>query len=213
MRLNRGRAILFTSIAFWLFAIGIGLKYVWSYEIAPGTPAIPSAQWPVDSKIPRIEGQATLVLLAHPHCPCTRATIGELAILMAHCQGKVSAYVLFYKPADFPDDWEQTDLWHSAAAIPGVKVLVDNDGAEAHIFGAATSGQALLYSRNGNLLFSGGITGSRGHSGDNAGRDAITSLLLSGTADRKSTNVYGCDLLGKDTNPNNKDACYATKAK
>ena len=36
-------------------------------------------------------------------------------------------------------------------------------------FGAETSGQTLLYDRDGRLLFSGGTTGSRGHDGDNAG--------------------------------------------
>jgi len=76
-------------------------------------------------------------------------------------------------------------------------VLTDEDGIEARSFGAVTSGQALLYSAQGRLLFSGGITESRGHSGDNAGRSAIESLVMNGSEGLRtpaSTPVYGCPL-------------------
>jgi hypothetical protein len=112
---------------------------------------------------------------------------------MAQADGRVAAYVLFVKPEGSADDWEQTDLWQSAASIPGVHVLVD-DGAEALRFHAVTSGQTALYDVAGRLLFSGGITASRGHSGDNAGRSAIVSLLNSGEAEQTETAVFGCSL-------------------
>ncbi len=134
-------------------------------------------------------------MLAHPHCPCTRASVGELALLMAQTQGKAAAYVLFLKLPDFTEEWEKTDLWYSAANIPGVTVLEDEDGAEAKLFNASTSGQTLLYDADGKLLFSGGITGARGHSGDNAGRGAIVSLLNEGKAEQTETAVFGCPLF------------------
>jgi len=71
----------------------------------------------------------------------------------------------------------------------------DDDGVEAARFGAATSGQVILYDRDGRLLFSGGITASRGHAGDNDGRDAIVSLLGGGRGTRHSSPVFGCSLL------------------
>jgi hypothetical protein len=114
---------------------------------------------------------------------------------MAQAQGRVTAYVLFVKPSGSADDWEKTDLWQSAASIPGVTVVVD-DGAEAQRFHAVTSGQTALYDVEGRLQFSGGITGSRGHSGDNAGRSAIVSLLNTGDAERTKTSVFGCPLYG-----------------
>jgi hypothetical protein len=134
-------------------------------------------------------------MLAHPHCPCTRASIRELARLIAQAQGRVTAYALFVKPAGSSDDWEKTDLCQSAASIPGVSVVVD-DGVEAGRFHAVTSGQTVLYDAEGHLLFSGGITGSRGHSGDNAGRTAIVSLLNTGEAERMESSVFGCPLFG-----------------
>ncbi|HYE66176.1 MAG TPA: hypothetical protein VD966_11365, partial [Pyrinomonadaceae bacterium] len=161
----------------------------------PGLAARPPARWPADSRIQRAPGRAILVMLAHPHCPCTRASIGELASLMAHCEGRLTAYVLFLKPTGSSVDWERTDLWHSAEKIPGVNVLLDEGGHEARRFHAATSGQTVLYDTAGRLLFSGGITGSRGHSGDNAGRSAIVSLLNTGAAQREETFVFGCPLF------------------
>jgi hypothetical protein len=118
---------------------------------------------------------------------------------MAHSQGRLTAYVLFLKPTDFSEDWEKTDLWRSAASIPGVTAMIDDQGAEANRFHAATSGQTLLYDAAGSLLFSGGITGSRGHSGDNAGQAAIVSLVNSGAAARTETSVFGCPLFDPDS--------------
>lgn len=113
---------------------------------------------------------------------------------MAQAQGRVIAYVLFLKPTGSSADWEKTDLWQSAARIPGVNVVADDNGIESRHFHAATSGQTALYDIDGHLLFSGGITSARGHSGDNAGRSAIVSLLNTGDVDRKETAVFGCPL-------------------
>src|ERR1700747_2790456 len=97
----------------------------------------------------------------------------EFAQVMAHVQGKVRAYVLFYTPRQSGSDWQKTDLRRTAAQIPGVTALSDIDGVEAERFGAETSGHTFLFDRGGRLLFNGGITASRGHSGDNAGESAL----------------------------------------
>jgi hypothetical protein len=122
----------------------------------------------------------------------------ELAKIMAHIHGKVSAYVVFLKPKGLPSTWEDTELRRSAAKIPGVTVLSDDDGTEARRFGAETSGHAFLYGRDGRLLFSGGITQSRGHSGDNAGESAIISLVNNHRADHTNAFVFGCPLADRN---------------
>ena len=192
------RLILLTATLVWLCAVSSGLWILWGYENSPGVSAQPPVMWPADSRIRRAPERATLVMLAHPHCPCTRASIGELASLMAHAQGRVTGYVLFLKPAGFAEDWEKTDLWKSAASIPGVSAVIDDGGTEASRFHAATSGQTILYDAEGRLLFSGGITGSRGHAGDNAGESAIISFVNDGAAEQTETEVFGCPLF----NPN-----------
>lgn len=194
-RANTARVLLLGGTISWLLVISFGLWILWGYENTPCKAAQPPPQWPADSKIQPARDHATLVLLAHPHCPCTRATIGELASIMAHAQGRLTAYVLFLKPAGFSEEWEKTDLWRSAASIPGVTAVIDDEGAEADRFHAATSGQTLLYNAGGRLLFSGGITGSRGHFGDNAGQSAIVSFVISGAAERTESSVFGCPLF------------------
>ncbi|MBI1818036.1 MAG: RedB protein [Deltaproteobacteria bacterium] len=179
----------------WVCGVGLGLWMLTDYANAPGRAADTPALWPIASSIARVPGRATLIMLAHPRCPCTRASIGELALLMAQTTELVSAYVLFLKPTGFDSDWYRSDLWDSAASIPGVTALADEGGREALRFHAATSGQTILYAADGHLLFSGGITAARGHSGDNSGRTAVLSLLTTGAADRTETAVFGCALI------------------
>ncbi len=141
---KRIRVVVLVGTVAWLSIVGIGLWRVWGYENAPGVAAAPPKQWPADSRIQPAHDHATLVMLAHPHCPCTRASIGELASIMAHCQGRLGAYVLFLKPDGFSDDWEKSDLWQSAATIPGVTVIPDDDGNEARRFGANIGSNSSL---------------------------------------------------------------------
>jgi hypothetical protein len=193
--------VLFFSVL-WLAAICSGSFVLLKYQNRPGETNTALNRWPAQSKLPLTGNLPTLVLFAHPHCPCTRATLGELALLMARCSKKVAATVIFTKPAEVADNWVETDLWRSAEAIPGVTVLRDDSGVEARRFGAVTSGDVMLYARDGKLLFHGGITDARGHAGDNEGRTAIASLLEGKPGNRTTTQVFGCRLFaGRSVQP------------
>jgi hypothetical protein len=175
--------------------VAYGMAVMWDYQYGAGSPARPPAHWPSDTRLERVPDRPTLVMLLHPQCPCSRASIGELARLMARLEGRLTARLLFLKPAGTPDGWEDTDLWQSAAVIPGVTVLADADGAEARRFGALTSGQVVVYDAGGRLLWNGGITPSRGHAGDNEGRDTIVALLAGERMEARPTPVFGCSLV------------------
>src|ERR1700722_10952551 len=82
--------------AVWLCVIGTGMAALWKYESLPGARLAVPASWPSGSHISRVSGVATLVMFAHPRCPCTRASIGELEKLMAQSHGLVRAHVVFY---------------------------------------------------------------------------------------------------------------------
>lgn len=183
--------------ALWIAALSFGLKVMANYQGAPGEVGSVPSSWPADATIERAPTGETLVMLAHPHCPCTRASVSELAQIMAHVQGKVRAYVLFLTPESSEADWENTDLRRTAAQIPGVTVLSDRDGAEARRFGAETSGHTLLFDSPGHLLFSGGITASRGHAGGNAGENAIVSLVETRQSEQAKAFVFGCPLFDR----------------
>jgi hypothetical protein len=181
-------------VLLWLGGVMSGMAILWKYQNTPGKAGTPPVMWPRTSHIVPSQDHATLVMAIHPHCPCSRASIGELAVLMTRLRGRLSAYILFYKPRDFNAAWGKTDLWQSAAAIPGVAVLSDVDGVEAHRFAAMTSGQTMVYDVSGRLLFSGGITTSRGHMGDNPGLQAIISNVINGIGGPIRFPVFGCSL-------------------
>ena len=192
---KRSKRFILAAGALWLLAVGGGTAMLWKYASTSGVSGNVPSQWPQESSIRPSKGLAALVMLAHPKCPCTRASIGELAWIMTHAQNKTRAYVLFLKPVGFPDDWEKTDLWQSASAIPGVTALADSNGLEAKRFNVQTSGHTILYDAEGKLVFSGGITAARGHSGDNAGRDAIVSFLNDGKKPQSQAPVFGCSIV------------------
>ena len=179
----------------WLAVVGVGSGMLWKYSNTPNPDPTPPASWPATTTIPRVNGQATLVMFVHPQCSCTRASVGELAVLMAHCQGLVNTHVIFFRPSGSREDWTHSDLWKAAAIIPGVTVQADEDGREAQLFHAETSGHTALYDAQGRLVFDGGITASRGHEGDNDGSEAIVALLHGKTPERAQTPVYGCLIL------------------
>jgi hypothetical protein len=200
---NFTRVLLCGIGVLWLVGIGVGLRTMLNYEDGPAPSGLAPRVWPSESRIQRAPGLPAIVVMAHPHCPCTRATIGELALLMARLQKRATATVVFVLPSGVPEKWEETDLWHDAQQIPGVRVMNDSGGKEAALFGAQASGQTLLYDADGKLQFSGGITASRGHSGDNAGRSAIVGLVTTGRAEQRQTPVYGCYLHGPETRAEN----------
>lgn len=180
---------------FWLSAVVYGMFFLWQYQSTPGEEPLAAAAWPDESQMTFNSMRPTLVMFAHPRCPCTTASLNELAKIMTLGPERVDARLVFFKSSAFPEGWEKTALWKTATAIPGVTVSSDNDGNLARLFNATTSGYVLLYNTQGKLLFHGGITGSRGHAGDNAGKSAIESLLLHGTAKQHETFTFGCPLL------------------
>jgi hypothetical protein len=188
---------LWAAAALWLGAAVTGLWVLWTYENTPGPPATAPGRWPAETRIARSLEQPTLVLLAHPRCSCTRASLGELAEVLGRTKTVPKTYVVFLKPSGFSDGWEHTDLWRTASSLPNVTLVRDDDGREARHFGAVTSGQAFLYDAAGGLVFSGGITGARGHAGDNAGRAALIALLDRKEPSRRSTSVFGCSLFSR----------------
>ncbi len=142
--------------------------------------------------------QRALVVFAHPHCPCTAATLRELALIVSRCGGRLDVSVVFSAPPGAPEGWEASDLRRRAEALPGVTVVSDREGHEARRFDARTSGAAYLYDASGTRRFAGGITGSRGHEGDNTGRSAVIALVLEGESGTATSPAYGCPLFGTE---------------
>ncbi|MDB5390126.1 MAG: hypothetical protein JWM11_5772 [Planctomycetaceae bacterium] len=190
-------AVLVFLILIWTAAICCGMAILSDYGATSGVIGQTAEKWPADSTLQRIADEPTLLMFVHPQCPCTRASIGELALLMASGPQTLQARVLVFAPSEWSETQIKCDIWQSASAIPGVTVEQDPDGQEARRFGALTSGQVFLYGPQGELQFRGGITAARGHAGLNTGRSTVIALLTDNSP-RKSAvtecSVFGCPL-------------------
>ena len=192
----------------WLGAwavVGIGTYLVMmSFELTPGQGADAPAQWPGESAIATSEGE-TLLMLLHPQCSCSHASIAELARVMAHAPPSTRAVALFVLLDDSDESWRESSLWDQATRIDNVSVFADEGGVEAARFGAATSGQVLAYDAQGVLRFAGGITPSRAHEGDSTGRAQLLELLShwesGGPSNMHESEVFGCPLEDEAAQP------------
>ena len=193
-------AILIWCAVFWVAALAVGSAMLHRYQNTPGGSGQAPQTWPEGARLHREPGHGTLVMVAHPKCPCLQASLEELARLMAHHPPGVDVHVLFFKPTESGVEWSQTSAWRTAAAIPGVQVSTDDASDQAHLFGCQTAGETVFYDATGHLLFHGGITASRGESGDNAGRRSLEALLEGKSALQARTDVFGCSLFAAPTN-------------
>jgi hypothetical protein len=184
----------FVAASIWLAAVVSAMVVMSRESNTPSSATTPPPEWPAETSLAAGSGHPTLIMFAHPRCPCTRASLGELELLLAHFRGDLTTHVVFIKPPGTAHDWANSDLWRKASAIPGVNVHRDAGGVEARRFNCEASGHTALYGADGRLLFQGGITISRGHAGDNPGRDAILNILRRKRANEVTTAVFGCLL-------------------
>lgn len=196
---ERGRGVREVAvIALLLVVFGGALTWfsaLTAYKGTPGPTGNAPTSWPSKSALPRPVGRPTLVLFAHPRCPCTSASLHELKTALETSGWGGNTIVAMTRPTGVGREWLDTRHHHSARAIPGVLLLDDLAGSEGRRFGAMTSGHVVLYDEAGVLRFSGGITPLRGHEGDNAGRQLLVARLRERTATALALNpVFGCEL-------------------
>lgn len=186
------KSTIIAGMVLWFLMVATGLGALYNYDIKAGDVEPAPQKWPESIPLIRHDKLYQLVMIVHPHCPCTRASIGELEILMAKTKGKLRATALIFVPSKKDAEWARSDLLHQLERIPGVDTYIDEDSRMTAVFGGTTSGQAFLYDPEGRLVFSGGITASRGHAGGNYGRTAIVDAVYGREVTRRSTPVFGC---------------------
>jgi hypothetical protein len=188
------RAIIALGVLAWVAGVVWGLQQIQAYASTPGEAAVAPAVWPGSKLVAPVAGRDTLVMFIHPQCSCTRASLAELQTILDTAHGAVAAWVVVLKPHGTGDDWTHSGTWDTASHMSGVTVITDDEGSEAEIFGASTSGHTVVYDSAGKLIFTGGITRARGHVGGNVGRERVLSLVQTGTADSNTHEVFGCGL-------------------
>ena len=136
--------------------------------------------------------QPLLLVFVHPQCSCTAATFQQLDRLLSQSREPLQIVLAVYdsvpihaRPPIHPEVWIRHPY----------RLLIDTGGSLARRFGAATSGEILLYSSNRQLLFQGGITAGRAHSGDNLGSQALLTAIDSGQVTPSHSPVFGCPIF------------------
>lgn len=193
---RRSAIVLTTIVCLWLSLVVTGFVILVGYSYVAGATASPSVS-AASATASSGDGRHTLVVLAHPKCPCTRATMSELDRLMAIVHRDVNVRVLLYLPEDAPESWARGAIRDAALRLPNASVELDRSGDMARAFGATTSGHVALISPSGEVCFSGGLTAARGHEGASLGRRAIVTWIQRGQGEAKAP-VFGCALYAPD---------------
>jgi hypothetical protein len=183
----------------WIGLIAAGSHALMRHAWSAGSEGRVATVYPSASRLALAADRPTLLFFAHPHCPCTRVSLAELAWVLDRSPSPVIVRVQLATPADAPEGWSRTLLRDQAALLPGATIL-DDDGREAARFGALTSGHVILFAADGRRLFSGGVTAGRGHRGGNPGRDALLAALRDGSA-AVNAPVFGCPLFPESIRP------------
>jgi hypothetical protein len=170
-------------------------SYAWllRYSFAVGKTSVAPRTIPANLGLPAHLARPQLLLALHPRCPCSRATVNELAKILSRVPEGSDVTVFMYKPAGEPDSWLEGTLLDACRRMH-CQVRPDPDGRLAASLGSLTSGGVILYGADGRLRYQGGITSSRGHEGDNAGEQAIIEILRGRRSSHRSMPVFGCPI-------------------
>ena len=180
----------------WVLLILAGFWWVMDYQTKPGTMAIPE-----ENKVALDHSKDSWHLIAflHPECTCSRATMEELDILQKKLGNTLSTHIFI--STELPlEQTVESEIYRTAVKNKNWQVDVDVNAELATQMLAYTSGICYLYSPEEKLIFAGGITASRGHSGPAAGQEIIAKAV-SGNKEAiqelQQYPVYGCGIHDK----------------
>ena len=149
----------------WLMSVSCGLLGFAFYMHSPGTPSAPPERWPVTSTLSLHPDRTTMLFFVHPRCPCTLASTDELEAVLSRHATRCFLQIVVAQPPEAGSDWTEPKLLDRLNRLPESSLRNDVEGREIRTFGVSTSGHVLLYSPDGELLFNGGVTASRGQAG------------------------------------------------
>ncbi|WP_439631771.1 RedB protein [Gemmata sp.] len=172
-----------SAVAAWAALVAAGFAAWDRYDRTPGA---------AGTAPPHGRGPGVTAYL-HPHCPCSRATVSELAAL-ADGAGSGAVTVVFVLPPGTEPGWERGPALDAAGRL-GLAVRCDAGGAEALADGAATSGHVVARDAAGRVAFAGGVTPARGRAGACPGRSAVAAVLAGGEPPVPDAPVFGCPLF------------------
>lgn len=178
----------------WISLLFVGHLVLYEYELTPSPLANSKRVFPQSSDVQLSHGRQNIVMFLHPSCPCSEASVDEFHELMRAGEKDSVGTVVFYMPPEKEPEWSLAPIVQRVKRIRNVTIEYDTDGSRAETFGVTTSGHVLIYDGRGILQFTGGITGSRGHTGENHYFDLAKQCILARKAKYTTTPVFGCAL-------------------
>jgi hypothetical protein len=179
-------------VVLWLLVIVGWSAFLTQHAFRPSTGTAFSQDWPKQSHLVPSPDNYTVVLFAHPECPCASATLAEMERLRALAGDAFRLIVVFEDDPAF--DLSASRNFRQVSGWNNVVLIRDTARRETELFGAKTSGQMLIFNKDRRLLFKGGITESRGHEGDNDYLQQAVLICRSQSSKVAITPVYGCSL-------------------
>ncbi len=194
---SKAFSISYIWLSLWAVLLAMGLLWMTAYSMSPGVALAPLLERPTEAELPFSEDQPTLVVFLHPRCPCTHPSIAALERLLAR-NYRMVVQPVFFLPAAKEESWARADFWDRLIDAGAHQPVIDVDGVMAKQFHVTTSGHALLFSVDGIVRYSGGITSGRVHEGDNMGLTKLTRILEGVPVADPSFPVYGCSIVKKE---------------
>ena len=181
------------SCAAWVTIVS--LVYLWSISVdsRPGDPASAPQTWPQDAALAMAEAGPTMVMFLHSECPCSAASVDELAKVLETSPVKPRLHVVMVW-YDTMSEVQNSPLLVRASQLPGALVTIDHRAVLARRFGSRTSGDVLIFDAAGQLRFVGGVTSARGHVGPNRSQELALAALGGELTERVEMPVFGCPL-------------------
>jgi hypothetical protein len=183
----------------WTFGLAVGVMAVvclhalFAHAFLPSETRKTRRHWPAGSTLKRSAGRSHVVIFAHPGCPCTQATLTNLAELSERLSGRFDLSVVFVTRGLDPRFVARAPVVHAAQQLRTALVTQD-DGRAAQSFGASVSGEVFAFDARGRSVFHGGLTAARGHVGDSDGLRQLEQALTGSSGSVVEAPVFGCRL-------------------
>jgi hypothetical protein len=176
--------------AIWLGAVLLVFGLLYRHTYQPNkVPTLPANEEAMEAS-----SHFQVKLFAHPHCPCTRASLEQFGESLTRFPADVQAEIIFVTAGLAESEIASSPRVLQARELPRAQVRFDATGEEAKRWGATVSGEVLAFDARGRLVFRGGITSGRGHQGGSTGQVELENIVNGRSPGPCATPVFGCHL-------------------
>ncbi|TAE25034.1 MAG: hypothetical protein EAZ92_12815 [Candidatus Kapaibacterium sp.] len=166
----------------WAVCVCAGIGFFAWYDVRSTSQSAAPDELPATTQFVLPTEIPSVAMFLHPRCACSHASLAEFAKLAREFGNQATFRIIFFKPASVELSWIEHDNLFAkahtlASTLNNVHVSIDEGGKESERFHAEISGFIVAYNAAGKLLYNGGITGSRGHEGNNAGEAVLRKIL------------------------------------